>query len=89
MVARVFISGFVQGVRFRDFVKKTAVSLDLTGFVKNLPDTRVEAFFCGDKAVIEKAIGELWKGTYFSDVKNIDVEWTDEAPSFSEFKIEY
>src|SRR3989344_4955507 len=40
---RILISGFVQGVGFRHFIKSNAQSLNLTGWVKNIPGGNVEA----------------------------------------------
>lgn len=87
MVARVFISGFVQGVGFRQFVKRSALKLGLTGWVKNLPDNRVEALFQGPKETIEKAISVCKKGPFLSEVKDIVVEWEDSsAENFKTFE---
>ncbi len=56
MVARRYlISGIVQGVGFRYFVKRKADLYGLAGWVRNLPDGRVEVFAQGE----EEAIGEL------------------------------
>lgn len=61
MTAVIYISGFVQGVGFRKFVKKEAQKLHLTGYVKNLPDGRVEvlvqssASFHSDDSSSERA----------------------------------
>ncbi|MEK7558798.1 MAG: acylphosphatase [Patescibacteria group bacterium] len=87
MTANVFISGFVQGVGFRQFVKRTAREFFLKGWVKNLADGRVEAEFYGEKDVIEKTIDKLWKGTFLSEVKNIDIEWLDGEKESEEFII--
>ncbi len=80
VVARVFVSGFVQGVGFRQFVKRSARKLGLTGWVKNLPDNRVEAVFCGSKEQIEKIIMICEKGPFLSEVKDVNVVW-EENPS--------
>ena len=77
MVAHVFISGFVQGVGFRQFVKRSAKKIGLTGWVRNLPDGRVEAKFAGSKDKIEKAIGFSRKGNFLSEIKEIEVFWED------------
>lgn len=88
MIANIFISGFVQGVGFRQFVKNTAKKFSLSGWVKNLSDGRVEAEFYGDKEIIEKAIEGLWKGTFLSGIKSIDIEWIDkDGKEYSEFII--
>lgn len=73
MVARVFISGFVQGVGFRRFVRHHALKLGLTGWVKNLSDNRVEAVFYGLKEQIEKIISICRKGPFLSEARDIQV----------------
>ncbi len=44
---QVFVSGKVQGVGFRWFVREQAVALRITGWVRNLSDGRVEAWLEG------------------------------------------
>lgn len=85
--AKVLISGFVQGVGYRHFVRKTASNLNLTGFVRNLPDKRVEATFVGTKENIEKAIAECRKGPFLSEIDNVEVEWKDFPESFDSFEV--
>jgi acylphosphatase len=88
MIAHVFISGFVQGVGYRQFVKRSARALNLTGWAKNLPDNRVEAVFQGSKEQIEKIISACKKGPFLSEVKNVVVEWEDQSTeNFSSFEV--
>ncbi|OGT35596.1 MAG: acylphosphatase [Gammaproteobacteria bacterium RIFCSPHIGHO2_12_FULL_37_14] len=52
-----FVSGKVQGVWFRASAKEQADLLGITGWVRNLPDNRVEVLACGDKeklAILQK-----------------------------------
>lgn len=86
--ARALISGFVQGVGYRAFVKKHATELGLTGWVKNLPDGRVEALFQGDKKVIEQIIELCKKGPFMAEVANVAVEWEENSRQ-SNFTIEH
>jgi acylphosphatase len=88
MVAHVIISGFVQGVGFRRFVKYQALKLGLTGWVKNLADNRVEVLFQGPKERIEMIIAVCKKGSFFSEVKDLRVEWEDQVTeNFTSFDI--
>ncbi len=87
MVARVFILGFVQGVGFRQFVKRQAIKIGITGWVKNLPDNRVEALFCGSEERIEKIIKICEKGPFLSEVKDVVVEWDEKSEVFNSFDI--
>ncbi|MDO8583325.1 MAG: acylphosphatase [bacterium] len=87
-ICHIFISGFVQGVGFRRFVKHHAVKLGLTGWVKNLPDNRVEAAFQGSKEQIEKIISICQKGAFLSEVKDVVVEWEESSKeAFNSFEI--
>lgn len=79
MVARVFVSGFVQGVGFRQFVLRQAQHLRLTGWVKNLQDNRVEAVFCGSKEKIDQMILVCRKGPFLSEVKDVDIVWEENS----------
>lgn len=64
MVAyRVYVSGIVQGVGYRAFTKRLAHSYGLTGWVKNLPDGRVEAFVQGDEDVVWAFFKRTFKGS--------------------------
>ncbi|RLF60052.1 MAG: acylphosphatase, partial [Thermoplasmata archaeon] len=45
----VYISGKVQGVFFREYTRRKAKNLGIKGWVRNLPDGRVEAIFEGEK----------------------------------------
>ena len=73
----IYISGFVQGVGYRAFVKKHAQELGLTGWVKNLPDRRVEALFQGDKKRIEQMLVLCKKGSFLAEVEGVNVLWGD------------
>ena len=87
MVARVFVSGYVHGVGYRQFVKEIAKEHGLKGWVKNLPDGRVQAEFYGQKERIKEAIERLWKGTFLSKVRNINIEWVKKGQVHDEFNI--
>ncbi len=85
--ARVLISGFVQGVGYRQFVRKVASNLNLKGWVKNLPDQRVEACFIGSKENIKKAILECKKGPFLAEIEDVEVEWNSSSENLNSFEI--
>lgn len=85
--ARVFIIGFVQGVGFRGFVFRQAQHLRLTGWVRNLPDGRVEALFQGQKEAIGKMISLCRKGPFLSEVKDVEVMWEETKIFYNSFDI--
>ena len=86
MQIHMYISGFVQGVGYRAFVKHTARKLGLTGWTRNLADHRVEVLAQGNEESLRKLIEMCERGSLLSDVKNISVEWEDITEIFTEFK---
>lgn len=87
MKAQVFVSGFVQGVGFRQFVKKNALQIGVRGWVRNLEDGRVEIVLQGEKEAIEKVIQLCKKGPFLSEVKSVDVIWEDNKKMLDTFEI--
>jgi len=87
MNAHILITGFVQGVGFRQFVKQQAEQLHLTGWVRNLPDGSVETVAKGSQESIEKFIEHCKKGPFLSDVEYVNITWKDDEKSFEEFTI--
>jgi acylphosphatase len=86
MQARIFVLGFVQGIGFRYFVKSNTRKLGLKGWVRNLPDGRVEVLAQGEKEVIEKLIKICEKGPFLSEVKSVVVAWEKEEEQFAGFE---
>ncbi len=71
--AHVLISGQVQGVGFRYFLRGKLVELGLTGWVKNLPDGKVEAEVEGEKEKIEKIVEWCKQGPPLAKVKDVKI----------------
>lgn len=71
--AHVLISGRVQGVSFRYWTVTQAQSRDLTGWVRNLRDGRVEALFHGSKEAVDDMVAACYKGPVLADVTGITV----------------
>lgn len=89
MRTHIFISGRVQGVGFRHFTKTNARKLDLKGWVKNLPDGRVEAVFDGEEKHVQEMLNRCKKGPSASYVKKIEEQTVNESETFSEFKVRF
>jgi len=87
--AHVFISGRVQGVFFRYETKRIALRLGVSGWIRNLPDGRVEAVFEGEKSDVEKMIRFCHVGPPGAIVKNVKVIWEQPAGEFRGFQIRY
>lgn len=73
--AHVVISGRVQGVCYRAFTQHQAVTLGLSGWVKNMPEGCVEAVFEGRRETIEQAILACKSGPPGARVNDIDIAW--------------
>ena len=73
--AHVFITGKVQGVGYRFSTLQTAVNLGINGWVKNLPDGRVEAIFEGSEEVVKKMINWCYQGPECAVVKDVVIKY--------------
>ncbi len=73
--AHVLIYGKVQGVGYRFSTSQTAVSLGINGWVKNLPDGRVEAVFEGREEAVEKMINWCYTGPRSAVVQDVLVRY--------------
>ncbi len=83
------VKGRVQGVGFRFFASRTANSLGLKGFVRNLPDGRVEIVAEGPKETLEKLIGQVRDGPITASIENVAVQWEQETAEFESFEIKF
>jgi acylphosphatase len=70
---RVLISGDVQGVFFRDTCRRTAARHGVHGWVRNLPDGRVEAVFEGSEGPVDRLVAWSGEGPSGATVTNVDV----------------
>jgi acylphosphatase len=82
------VSGVVQGVGYRYFVLRQARGLVLSGWVRNLPDGRVEVVARGSGGALSALEDALQKGPSHSHVTNVEkVEISDDAVGISGFDI--
>jgi len=88
-VARVhvFISGKVQGVYFRDYTRREAEKLGIVGWVRNLPDGRVEAVFEGQEEQLQKMLSWCRQGSPRSIVDEVEVIRETREENFKDFRI--
>ena len=86
---RATVSGIVQGVAFRHETRKTALSLNLTGWVRNLPDGRVEAVFAGADDSVAAMLRWCRKGPRLAQVRDVQVREEAGTESFDAFEIRY
>ncbi len=87
--ARITITGRVQGVWFRAFTRRQAGLLNLTGWVRNMPDGSVYCEVEGDKDKIDRIIEKLKEGPEFARVDDVQVEWVPFKGQFDTFEVRY
>lgn len=83
------ISGRVQKIGFRNFVRNTAQQLLLSGWVKNLSTNQVEIIAIGKNIQINKFISKIEVGTFLSEIEKISVvskESISSSPISSRFE---
>ena len=85
--ASIKAKGRVQGVFFRQATREEAISLHLTGWVRNLPSGDAEAVFEGDKQAIHNMVAWCKKGPSKARVDELIVKYDDPTGEFSTFKI--
>jgi acylphosphatase len=87
--AHVFVSGMVQGVFFRSETQYEAKKRGVTGWVRNLPDGRVEAVFEGEEEKVKELINFCKHGPPGARVTGVDVLWENYKGEFKDFEIRY
>ena len=88
IAAHVFISGTVQGVYYRASTKEQAQSKQVNGWVRNLPDRRVEAWFEGTPEAVEAMIQWCHHGPPGARVIKVEVDF-QKAQNLQGFEIQY
>ena len=87
-VARRFVvSGRVQGVGFRYFTQETALHEGVTGWVRNLPDGRVEALVEGDAEAVTRVERALRTGPRGARVDRVYVDEEDPTGAYTTFSV--
>lgn len=83
---RIYITGTVQGVFFRGFIKENAERCDVKGFVRNLEDGRVEIFLEGNSDNVNKMIEICKQGPKHAQIKNVEIK-PEKFQDFKTFKV--
>jgi len=83
----IVVDGRVQGVGFRYYCQMNALTLNLTGWVRNMDNGMVEMEVQGDEKVLFKFISIINKGNYFIRVTSLSKKVINVLPNESKFKI--
>ncbi len=86
---RASISGYVQGVGFRDFVIRRAQPLGLRGYARNLSDGNVEVVAQGPRPALERLLEQLRRGPSAAEVAEVQTTWREPTEHFSGFHVRY
>ncbi len=85
--AHAYISGQVQGVFFRDSAREKAQQLGLNGWVKNLPDGRVEALFEGPSERVREMVRWCEQGPSQAEVEDVETEFEASEGDLTSFEV--
>lgn len=85
--AHVYVSGYVQGVAFRYSTIRQANSLGVTGWVRNLPDGRVEVLIEGEEAQVNQMVDWCYHGPRMARVTDVQVEHRPYTGRYDRFDV--
>ncbi|WP_457555818.1 acylphosphatase [Candidatus Pyrohabitans sp.] len=85
----VFISGRVQGVFYREYTRRKAQELGVKGWVRNLPDGRVEAVFEGEDRAVDEMVRWCWEGSPYASVTKVEAKEEEYTGEFEGFEIRW
>jgi len=85
----IIVTGFVQGVGFRQMVKHEARKRGITGWTRNLMDGTVEALAIGPEDKLLELIEACKKGPFLSQVDNVHVEWEENGEELEGFTVRH
>ncbi len=83
------VTGFVQGVGFRQFVVRRALSLGLRGYAHNAHNGSVEVVAQGPRPALEHLLSLLRQGPSASEVDEVSVSWREPSERFHGFSIRW
>tara|TARA_B100001013_G_scaffold168000_1_gene100701 strand:- start:10253 stop:10528 length:276 start_codon:yes stop_codon:yes gene_type:complete len=84
---QIIVTGNVQGVGFRAFIRNRALKNDICGWVRNLDDGSVEALLSGSQENLDKLIPIIKNGTPWSKVSDVRIDFVDIDDDLTSFEI--
>ena len=84
---QVLFSGRVQGIGFRYTVKQTALGYEVTGWVKNLSDGRVEMLSEGERSELEAFQAAIPEAGLRRFIRDTQAHWSEGTGEFRVFEI--
>jgi len=84
----VTVTGRVQGVFFRAWLREQAAELGVTGWVRNCPDGRVDAHVEGGPAAVDEIVGRIRQGPPAARVEDVRL-WEVDTFDFDDFEVRH
>ncbi len=85
--AHVFYAGRVQGVGFRYSAREVACGFEVTGFVRNLPDGRVELVVEGETDETKAFLAGIHETQLDNYIRTEDINWQPATGEFTDFEV--
>ena len=85
----VFWTGRVQGVGFRYTAESVALELAVTGWVRNLPDGRVEAVCEGTERALKTFLEKIAASSMKNYIRQVETHWENGTGEFDDFQIRF
>ena len=86
---RILFEGHVQGVGFRWSVKRVAQGFDVVGWVRNLPDGRVELLACGEETEVRAFVAAIGESELRAHIRQQTQSTAQEPPPVRGFEIRH
>ncbi|PIN90445.1 acylphosphatase [Candidatus Pacearchaeota archaeon CG10_big_fil_rev_8_21_14_0_10_35_13] len=83
---RAYITGTVQGVFFREFIREKAEACGVKGYVRNLDDGRVEVWIEGNNKEVKEMLEACKEGPQHASIRRMDL-LEEKYQGFKEFKV--
>jgi acylphosphatase len=83
------ISGRVQQVFLRTYIKECADVHKVTGFVRNLENGTVEVVAEGNSETLTKFLADIRRGSALSQIDSVDAVWSHARHQFDHFSIKH
>lgn len=89
ILARILIKGEVQGVGYRYFVRRLALNMGLTGWVRNLYNGDVEIEVEGEKEKLDEFIKKIRSEHPWAIITDINIKYEKDLKNYSRFDIKF
>lgn len=83
---RLYLTGTVQSMFFRLFIKQNVEKFNVKGFFRKLEDGRAEVFLEGESADLESAIEVCKKGPKYAQIRNVEIK-DEHVQGYKDFRI--